>query len=316
MREWRLVWRAAFAGCLAVSAILASVPGQPAGAQEAGLLEKRESIYNNIFIFGDKDSVTMTFGHNKRYYTESSMKLSDPGALTVQYTRLMTLGLAYAPKLERILEIGLGGGRTVTYLKAALPDTAILTVEIDRDVVELAKKYFQFKESASMRAVVADGRSFLLRDNDRWDIILIDAYRGPFVPFHLLTREFYSLVKSRLAPGGVVVQNIEPSTMLFDSATATLNSVFASVDLYDGGGNVVAVGYDGPSLRQADLLARAARVQARYNLRYDLQAMATTRRVLGRPTGKVLTDDFAPVETMRAIEQNNEKWKDQTEAPR
>lgn len=287
-----------------------------AAAAQDGLLEKRESIYNNIFVFGDKDSVTMTFGHNKRYYTESAMKLSDPGALTVEYTRYMTLGIAYPPKLERILEIGLGGGRTVSYLKAALPDTAILTAEIDKDVVDLAKKYFKFTESASMRAVVADGRSFLMRDNDKWDVILIDAYRGPFVPFHLLTKEFYTLVKSRLAPGGVVVQNIEPSTMLFDSATATLNSVFPSVDLYEGGGNVVAIGYDGPSLRQADLLARAAKVQERYNLRYDLRTMVATRRVLQRPSGKILTDDFAPVETMRAIEQRNEKWKDQTDAPR
>jgi spermidine synthase len=164
--------------------------------------------------------------------------------------------------------------------------------------------------------VVSDGRSFLMRDNETWDVILIDAYRGPFVPFHLLTKEFYTLVKSRLAPGGVVVQNIEPSTMLFDSATATLKSVFPSVDLYDGGGNVVAIGYDGPSLRQAELLQRAAAVQERYKPRYDLRTMAGTRRVLGQPTGKILTDDFAPVETMRSIEQNNEKWKEQTEAPR
>ena len=51
----------------------------PALAQ-GGLLETRESLYNNIFIFGDRDTVTMTFGQNKRYYTESSMTLSDPGA--------------------------------------------------------------------------------------------------------------------------------------------------------------------------------------------------------------------------------------------
>jgi spermidine synthase len=307
-----------FVSLACVLAVLGLVPfaSQHAGSQEVGILEKRESLYNNIFIFGDKDTVTMTFGHNKRYYTESSMKLSDPGALTVEYTRLMTLGIAYPPKLERILEIGLGGGRTVSYLKAALPDTAILAVEIDKDVVDLAKKYFRFAESASLRSVVSDGRSFLMRDNDRWDVILIDAYRGPFVPFHLLTKEFYTLVKSRLAPGGVVVQNIEPSTMLFDSATATLASVFRSVDLYDGGGNVVAVGYDAPSLPQAELLGRAAKVQAKYNLRYDLRTLAEGRRVLQRPTGKVMTDDFAPVETMRAIEQRNEKWKEQTEAPR
>jgi spermidine synthase len=300
---------------LAVCSVLVACIAAAAVAQ-SGLLEQRESTYNNIFIFGEPDSVTMTFGHNKRYYTESGMKLSDPGALTVAYTQLMTVGLAYAPKTERILEIGLGGGRTVTYLNAALPDTAILAVEIDKDVVDLARKYFGFKESARMRAVVADGRSFLIRDNDLWDIILIDAYRGPFVPFHLLTKEFYTLVKSRLAPGGVVVQNIEPSTMLFDSATATLNSVFPNVDLYDGGGNVVAVGYDGPPLSQASLVAKASAMQNRHNLRYDLRTLVAGRRVLTRPTGKVMTDDFAPVETMRAIEQHNEKWKDQTEAPR
>jgi spermidine synthase len=283
---------------------------------QGGLLETRESLYNNIFIFGDGDSVTMTFGHNKRYYTESSMKLSDPSALTVDYTRLMTIGVAYAPKVERLLEIGLGGGRTVSYLSAALPDTAILAVEIDKDVVDLAKKYFKFTETARLRTVVADGRAFLIRDRETWDVILIDAYRGPFVPFHLLTKEFYTLVKSRLSPGGVVVQNIEPSTMLFDSASATLKSVFPSVDLYDGGGNVVAVGYDGPSLRQSDLIARATKAQEQYKLRYDLRTMVAGRRVLSRPTGKLMSDDFAPVETLRAIEKNNEKWKEQTEAPR
>ena len=148
------------------------------------LLEKRESLYNNIFIFGDADTVTMTFGQNKRYYTESSMKLADPGALTVEYTRYMTVGVAYPPKAERIAEIGLGGGRTVSYLSASLPDTGILAIELDKDVVDLAKKYFKFQETARLRTVVSDGRAFLIKDSDKWDVIMIDAYRGPFVPFH------------------------------------------------------------------------------------------------------------------------------------
>ena len=79
MRSWRVM-------CCAVALVVAAAGLQAvvrAVAQENGLLEKRESLYNNIFIFGDKDNVTMTFGQNKRYYTESSMKLSDPGALTV-----------------------------------------------------------------------------------------------------------------------------------------------------------------------------------------------------------------------------------------
>jgi spermidine synthase len=301
---------------VAAAGLLLGLLAQPLMAAGDGILEKRESLYNNIFIFGDGNNVTMTFGQNKRYYTESSMKLSDPGALTVEYTRYMTLGIAYPPKVDRVMEIGLGGGRTVSYLSAALPDTGILAVELDKDVVDLAKKYFKFKETARLRTVVSDGRSFLMRDPEKWDVILIDAYRGPFVPFHLLTKEFYELVKARLNPGGVVVQNIEPTTMLFDSATATLKSVFGSVDLYDGGGNVVAVGYDGRQLSQAELAERAAKAQQRYKLRYDLRTMASERRIFTRPIGKVMTDDFAPVETLRAIEKNNEKWKEQTEAPR
>jgi spermidine synthase len=104
--------------------------------------------------------------------------------------------------------------------------------------------------------------------------------------------------------------------MLFDSVTATLKSVFTSVDFYDGFENVIAIAYDGPSLRQSELLARASKLQQQWNLRYDLRPMVAERRVLRRPAGKVLTDDFAPVETLRAIEQNNENWKRQTEAPR
>jgi spermidine synthase len=307
------IGRAGLAGLICLGLLALALPSVAAATE---VLEKRESLYNNIFILGDADNVSMTFGQNKRFYTDSSMKLSDPGALTVTYTQFMTLGTAYPPKLDRIAEIGLGGGRTVSYLSAALPDTGILAIELDKDVVDLAKKYFKFQETARLRAVVSDGRAFLLKDNEKWDVILIDAYRGPFVPFHLLTQEFYRLVKSRLNPGGVVVQNIEPSTMLFDSASATLQSVFPSVDLYDGGGNVVAVGYDGPPVPQAELLARAAKVQERYKLRYDLTKLAAERRVLTRPEGKILTDDFAPVETMRAIDKNNEKWKEQTEAPR
>jgi spermidine synthase len=309
MRALRASWCAAAAGVFLVAAASAA-------AAADRLLEKRESLYNNIFVFKNGDAVSMTFGQNKRYYTESITKLSDPGALVIEYARYMTLGLAYAPKAERILEIGLGGGNIVSYLSAALPDTEILTVELDKDVVELARKYFKFKETEKLKTVVSDGRAHLMRDNSLWDVILLDAYRGPFVPFHLLTKEYYTLVKSRLAPGGVVVQNIEPSTMLFDSATATLNSVFPRVDFYDGSENVVAVGYDGPPLRQSELRERAAKVQERYKLRYDLRNLIKERLVLRRPKGKVLTDDFAPVETLRAIEQRNEKWKEQTEAPR
>ena len=224
--------------------------------------------------------------------------------------------LAYPAKLERAAIIGLGGGRTAWYLHKSVPELSFTAAELDPEVAQIADRFFSVRPEHNFDVEIKDGRVWLSHSDEKFDVILIDAYRGPFVPFHLLTKEFYALVKSRLNPGGVVVQNIEPSTMLFDSATATLNSVFPAVDFYDGVENVVAVGYDGPPLKQADLLARAAKAQQRYNLRYNLRSMVAERRVLKRPIGKVMTDDFAPVETLRAIEKNNRKWMEQTEAPR
>ena len=68
-----------------------------------------------------------------------------------------------------------------------------------------------------MRYIAADGRVFLNRSKDQYDLILLDAYRGGYVPFHLLTREFYTLVKSRLTPGGAVAFNVHDGTKLYHS---------------------------------------------------------------------------------------------------
>ncbi len=151
----------------------------------------------------------------------------------------------------------------------------------------------------------------MVKSSATWNIVMVDAYRGPFVPFHLLTEEFFRLVKSKLKPGGVAVQNIEPSTMMFDSAVATIQRVFANVDLYDAGGNVVAVAYDGPKQTQAALLARAGALQKQYNFRYPLPDILSQRRTVNRTVpGKVLSDDFAPVESLLAIEKHNRKLDD------
>jgi spermidine synthase len=81
--------------------------------------------------------------------------------------------------------------------------------------------------------------------------------------------------------------------------------VFANVDLYDVG-NIVAVAYDGPPKTEAQLRARAMELQRAYALRYPLSAMLPARAVVkANPPGRVLTDDFAPVESLRAITKHN-----------
>ncbi|MEM7407969.1 MAG: fused MFS/spermidine synthase [Pseudomonadota bacterium] len=295
----------------AVSAMglcLLTVCALPArGAGE--LVVSKESLYNNIFIYRSADYVTMTFGHNDRIYTESQINLADLSELPVTYTRFMTAALAYPRKLKLVAMVGLGGGRTSQYLHRFLPDASFRVSELDPDVVTFARRYFKLLEDRRYQVFTLDGRLFLRRQQALFDLILIDAYRGPFVPFHLLTREFYELAESRLAAGGAVAQNVEPSTMLFDSAVATMRAVFDQVDMYPSGGNVVLIAYNGEPRKPEALSRTAAARQQRFGFRYDLRALAQGRRRLTSPLeGKVLTDDFAPANMLKAIEQRNRKW--------
>ena len=99
------------------------------------------------------------------------------------------------------------------------------------------------RETDHVRYRAGDGRVFLNRSKETYDLILLDAYRGGFVPFHLLTREFYELVKQRLTPGGAVASNVHDGTKLYHSTVKTLAAVFPSVDLYPSGqGEVIAIG--------------------------------------------------------------------------
>ncbi len=293
----------------------AVLPFSGASAQDSrNLLESKESLYNNIYVYSEPPYVSMTFGHNRLIYTESMYNTHDDRDLPVEYTRYMTASLMYAKDVHSILEIGFGGGRTSWYLHRFLPNVSVTSVELDPAVLELAKKYFGIHDEPNFQVVNRDGRLFLSESKDKYDIILIDAYRGPFVPFHLLTKEFYQIVKDHLADGGVVAQNVEPSTMLFDSAVKTINAVFPQLDFYKADGNIVTVAYDGAERKPEDLAGVARDRDKAYGLRYTLTEMLNQRRRIDIAGGKVidanakiLTDDFAPVETLKSIEKHNRK---------
>ena len=277
-------------------------------AAEPVLIAKRESVYNNIYIFQEGPIVTMTFGHNRALYTETVYDTRDEFALPSRYTRYMTAVLAYAGEVDRVLEIGFGGGRTAWYLHRTMPELAVVSVELDPEVFDLAKQYFGVRLEPNFNVSIEDGRRYILRQREQWPVILIDAYRSAFVPFHLLTTEFYRLVKTRVRPGGAVAQNVEPNTMMFDAALVTIGKVFDHVDLYDAGGNVVMIAYDGPRREQARLASTAARLDDAFEFKYPLSEMVSQRRSVERlPDTEALTDDFAPVESLRAIKMHNRK---------
>jgi spermidine synthase len=312
---YRLAARSCRRRALVLPLALLILAGLGAGLAQAErqLIEERSSTYNNIYVWKDGPEISMTFGHNKRLYTESVYDTRDELALPVAYTRYMTVAVAYASALENMLEIGFGGGRTAWYLHKHIPSLDITCVELDPAVVELAKKHFAVREADKFKIAVADGRIYMAKSPSTWNVIMVDAYRGPFVPGHLLTEEFYKIVKSKLKPGGVVVQNVEPNTMLLDAAMATILKVFPNVEGYDAGGNYVLVAYEGPRRTAEELKARAAEVQAKHKLKYDVGKVIGERVLITNSTGKALTDDFAPVESLLAIEKRNRKLEEFTE---
>jgi spermidine synthase len=301
---------------LALALLLCAAAGLASVHAEQQLLEERSSAYNNIYVHKDGTNIIMQFGRNERFFTESVYNTKDELELPVSYTRFMTVALAYSSGLDNLLEIGFGGGRTAWYLHKHVPSLDITCVELDPAVVELATKYFGVRQEARFKIAIADGRNYMAKSKETWNVIMIDAYRGTFVPFHLLTEEFFKVVKSKLKPGGVAVQNIEPSTMMFDSAIATIQRVFDNVEVYDAGGNAVAVAYDGPRKTDAQLKERAAALHKEHRFVYPLEAFLPERRLVTRTVkGKVFTDDFAPVESLLAIERHNKKKLDDISEP-
>ena len=189
----------------------------------------------------------------------------------MRYTQVMTLGVAYPAEVKKVLMIGLGGGSISSYLGRFMPEAAIDTVEIDPGVVTAAKKYFGMIETPRVRYHEGDGRVFLNRRKDTYDLILVDAFHGGYVPFHLLTREFYTLVKQHLAPGGAAAFNVHDGTKLYASTLLTLRAVFPGVHLYPSGEGEVIVVVTGEAPPDAGS-ARRARQGAAGEIRLPLPA--------------------------------------------
>ncbi len=310
-----LLWAAL--GAIVVATVVGTIllwPRAPGAEVTAGtswprVLTRVDSLYNDITVYEQQNGLmTLAFGAKRLNYVESVVNPNDELDLPVTYTQSMTAGLAFASTLESAAIIGLGGGRTAWYHHKSVPKLDFTAAELDPEVARIAGRYFNVHPEQNFDIQVQDGRVWLSKSDKTFDIVLIDAYRGPFVPFHLLTTEFYRLVAEHLKPGGVAVQNVEPSTMLFDSAVATISAAFDHLVFLRGAGNIVIVAYNGPEKDEASVQRLAAERTQQYGLRYDLTEILTRRFTPEWDKEKPpLTDDFAPVEYLKAIDRHNEK---------
>src|SRR5204863_4958052 len=111
------------------------------------------------------------------------------------------------------------------------PATQIDAVEIDPEVTAVGRRLFDL-HAPHLRTHAADARPWLRATRRRFDVIYVDAYRQPYIPFYLATREFFALARARLRPAGAVVVNVghpKDADDLERVVGATLGAVFPTV---------------------------------------------------------------------------------------
>jgi spermidine synthase len=272
--------------------------------EQGRLLYEKESSYNYIQVVQDGTRTELILNEGQAIHS-----IYDSASLTTGGPwDYFTLGSYFRPAQQsepvpgKVAILGLAGGTSARQLTAAYGRSVDITgVEIDPDIVDVAHRYFHLDEP-NVHPVVQDARYWLATDDHRYDMIALDAYRQPYIPFHLTTREFFQLVQGHLTPGGSAVVNAGRTATdyrLVAALASTMAAVFKNVYLVDvpAFSNTLVYGTSEPTslddIRHNLGLAREPLVQT-------LAASAEGDGGLRLSTyhGQVFTDDLAPVERL------------------
>jgi len=220
------------------------------------------------------------------------------GALTGGYwDAFLTLPLLTGSPDARIAILGNAGGTTARAFRLTSPGVRVDGVEIDPVVTRAGVEHLDMA-GPNLTTHEADARFWLAGDRGPFEAVIVDAYRQPYIPFHLSTVEFFEEVRDRLAPNGVVAINVGTppgEDEVVDRIASTMRSVFPAVlNARYGEFNSVLLGFRDP----------AAATDARARLATATGDTAIAARILSplltpvAPGGEVFTDDHAPVEKM------------------
>jgi spermidine synthase len=295
------------------AALLLTVP-LFAAEKSGDYVESFDTTYNSLTVERRGSVVELRARSRRGEYVESAVDLSDPLKQVVAYTRTLYAGLFFQPKPQRVLMIGLGGAGFHRLFTSAYPAALLQTVELDPKVFELTQTHLGFKPTDKTPVAVMDGRLYVKRSQQKWDWLILDAFRGGFVPPHLKTQEFYQECAAKLSDNGVFLTNLHATTELYYADLKTLTSVFPQVVLFNtaGRGNVIAcaVKYRTPVITDESRWPDPATLNPPLQGRVDLKAIRGEH--VPWPTAdvakaKLLTDDFAPVEFLDVMKTNNTK---------
>jgi len=278
----------------------------------APVIYETTSPYHHIRVVEQAGLRTLCFDNA----TQSQMTIGSPLKGHFEYTEYFHLAWLWNSRLTNVLMIGLGGATAQQAFEHYYPGVTIRSVEIDPVVVRVATNYFSLKESARQKVSVEDGRVFLRRSTERYDLIILDAYvhgrYGSAIPQHLATKEFFQLARDHLSTNGVVAYNVIGTldgwqADLVGAVYRTLNTVFPRVYIFQASSSQNLVLVATRSEVKVDM--NGLRQRATFVMQNGLVKLPGFRGRVERfhplppsnaARSPILTDDYAPVEGLAA----------------
>ena len=272
------------------------------------VIHREKSLYRNIVVTERSDRRCLAFSVKRQKRNQTCMNPEKPNQVVFPYVRMSFAGLLANPEPRHAPMVGLGGGTISNVLTELYPNLAIDLVEIDEAVVRVARDYFDFRESANTNVFIQDGRVFTRRariQGKKYDLIILDAYTGDYIPEHLMTQEFLQDVHDLLTPDGIVVANTFAISKLYDHESQTYASVFGDFINFKmrGTGNRVVIAAKGSLPANSELRDNASRLGPRLLKPYDVDLvryLSYLDREADWDTRKAaLTDQYSPANLLR-----------------
>ncbi len=194
---------------------------------------------------------------------QSAMRIKDPLALELAYTRGMMCFLLFHPTVRQVLAIGLGGGSIAKYIHAYCPNVVSKVIELNPKIIQVARSQFDVPENDERLEVIeGDGLQYLAEHTDAADVLLIDAFDSNGIPPDFCSQDFFDQCANILKSDGILAINLWGSDKRFDIYLQRIEQSFSGNTLIlptGKPGNIAVFGFkrEPSDLRIASLRERA-----------------------------------------------------------
>lgn len=265
-----------------------------------------ESVYNYLQVSENDSRVVLS---TNVLFGVQSVYMKEGGLTGMYYDYAMAAPLMVSdkkPEDMNVLILGMGTGTYATQCKKYYGDMNLEGVEIDEKITELSRKYFSLPEE--VKVTTYDGRAFLNAVNEKYDVIMVDAYQDITIPFQMSSTEFFTLVKEHLTENGVMVVNMNMRGSgegnINQYLSDTIASVFSTVYTADVKGSTNRELFASDNADMLEIFQKNVTTLENQNLQNMMETVSAQSQAY-HAGNYLMTDDKAPVELlgMRVIDQ-------------